>query len=107
MLVLSNRTDIPELLKCMDVFLFPSLFEGLSVTLVEAQAAGLRCVISDKIKPYNILIDSTVQVSLESSTKIWCDTILDVNHKSAVHYNISDFDMNNVVEHLAKIYKNK
>lgn len=106
-LILSNRTDIPELLKCMDVFLFPSLFEGLSVTLVEAQAAGLRCVISDTIKPYNILTDSTVQVSLNSSTKIWCDTLLDVNQKSDMHYNISDFDMNHVVENLAKIYKNK
>ena len=33
----------------MDLFLFPSLFEGLPVVLVEAQAAGLKCVVSDTI----------------------------------------------------------
>lgn len=105
-LILSNRMDIPQLLKSMDVFLFPSLFEGLSVTLVEAQVAGLRCVISDTIKPHNVLVESTIQVSLESSLEVWCDAILDVNRKSVSHYNISDFDMNNVVKYLAKLYKN-
>ena len=104
MLILSNRTDIPQLLKCMDVFLFPSLFEGLSVTLVEAQVAGLRCVISDTIKPNNVLVESTIQVPLRSSTDEWCDAILDVNRKSASHYDISAFDMNQVVEYLAKLY---
>ena len=44
---LGLREDIPQLLQAMDLFLFPSLFEGLPVTLVEAQAAGLPCVISD------------------------------------------------------------
>jgi glycosyltransferase involved in cell wall biosynthesis len=40
---------VPELLAAMDVFAFPSLWEGLPVTLIEAQAAGLPCVISDVI----------------------------------------------------------
>lgn len=106
MLILSNRTDIPQLLKCMDVFVFPSLFEGLSVTLVEAQVSGLRCVISDTIKPNNVLVESTVQVPLESSIDEWCDAILDVNRRSMSHYDISGFDMNKVVEYLAKLYKN-
>ncbi|RRN69918.1 glycosyltransferase family 1 protein [Peribacillus simplex] len=43
------RSDIPDLLQLMDVFVFPSLHEGLPVTLVEAQAAGLPCLISDCI----------------------------------------------------------
>ena len=42
------RPDIPALMKGrMDAFLFPSLYEGLPITLLEAQAAGLRCFISD------------------------------------------------------------
>ena len=44
-----NRNDVPDLLGAMDRFAFPSLFEGLPVTLIEAQAAGLPCLISDAI----------------------------------------------------------
>ena len=48
-LMTGNRDDVPELLAAMDIFAFPSLWEGLPVTLIEAQAAGLPCVISDVI----------------------------------------------------------
>jgi glycosyltransferase involved in cell wall biosynthesis len=76
-LMLSHRTDIPELLKCMDVFVFPSLYEGLSVTLVEAQASGLRCVVSDRINEETILTDKTLVVPLEATDSEWVDMILD------------------------------
>ncbi|MGP4074887.1 glycosyltransferase family 1 protein [Halobacillus sp. K22] len=48
-LLLGVRTDIHELLQAMDVFVFPSFHEGLPVTLIEAQGAGIPCVISDRI----------------------------------------------------------
>lgn len=47
--ILGVRADIPELLQAFDVFVFPSFHEGLPVTLVEAQGAGLPCIISDRI----------------------------------------------------------
>ena len=43
------RSDVNDLMQGMDVFLFPSLYEGLPVTMVEAQASGLKCIISDKV----------------------------------------------------------
>ena len=43
------RTDIPDLLMAADVFLFPSLWEGLPLSVIEAQATGLPCVISNTI----------------------------------------------------------
>ncbi|MBT2736717.1 glycosyltransferase family 1 protein [Bacillus sp. ISL-7] len=46
---LGVRSDINQLLQAFDLFLFPSLHEGLPVTLIEAQAAGLPCLISDEI----------------------------------------------------------
>lgn len=46
---LGVRSDIHQLLQAFDVFLFPSLHEGLPVTLIEAQAAGIPCFISDEI----------------------------------------------------------
>ena len=46
--VLEYRNDVDHLLQMADVFLMPSLFEGLSVAAVEAQASGIRCLLSDK-----------------------------------------------------------
>ena len=47
--ILIGRDDIPSLLKAMDVFMFPSRFEGLGIVLIEAQVSGLPCVTSDNI----------------------------------------------------------
>ena len=48
-MMLGSRADVAELLQAMDVFVFPSRWEGLPVTVVEAQASGLPCFISDTI----------------------------------------------------------
>ena len=53
--VLGKRSDVAQFYQCMDVFVLPSIFEGLPVTLVEAQTAGLPCVVSDTVtKQVNI-----------------------------------------------------
>lgn len=46
---LGVRKDIPELLGAMDLFLLPSLYEGLGIVLIEAQAAGVPCLASDRV----------------------------------------------------------
>ena len=46
---LGNRRDVPDLLQAMDVFVFPSLYEGLGIALIEAQVNGLPCVVSDGV----------------------------------------------------------
>lgn len=43
------RSDIPAILSAMDVFIFPSLYEGMPNTIIEAQATGLQCVVADTI----------------------------------------------------------
>ena len=48
-LFLGVRTDVNKLLQCMDVFIFPSYYEGLALALIEAQAAGVVCYCSDSI----------------------------------------------------------
>ena len=68
---LGLREDIPHLLQAMDLFLFPSLFEGLPVTLVEAQAAGLPCIISDMITDEIMITDQTSKVSLSGNKSLW------------------------------------
>lgn len=102
--ILSHRTDIPELLHAMDVLVFPSLYEGLSVTLVEAQASGLKCVISDTINPATIMSEKTIPVSLAASPEEWADIVLSDEIKNKNYGNIEDYDMNREIRRLERLY---
>ncbi|GAB1793265.1 glycosyltransferase family 1 protein [Priestia megaterium] len=71
------RSDIPDLLQAMDLFLFPSLYEGLPVTLVEAQASGLKCIVSNTITDEVICTDNLVEfMSLKSNATNWAERAL-------------------------------
>lgn len=60
----------------MDVFVFPSLYEGLPVTLIEAQSAGLPCIISNQV-PLECKMSDLIHVkSLQESESAWVDEIL-------------------------------
>lgn len=74
------RSDVNELLQAMDVFLFPSLYEGLPVSIIEAQAAGLPCLISDKVPIECKKTDLVYQLSLEDSVNTWSDKIHELSH---------------------------
>lgn len=103
--ILSHRTDIPELLRTMDVMVFPSFYEGLSVTLVEAQASGLKCVVSDSINPANFLSEKTIPVSLNEDADIWAEIALSDTVKNAAHGNLEDYDMNKEIRRLERLYQ--
>lgn len=76
---LGVREDIPALLCCMDLMIFPSLFEGLPVTLIEAQCSGLRCMISDRISDECILADDLVTyMSLDENAEEWANKAIDL-----------------------------
>lgn len=71
------RSDVDQLVQAMDIFVLPSLYEGLPVTMVEAQAAGLPCIISDKVPPECILTEGLVDVvPLSAGAEEWADAIL-------------------------------
>ena len=75
---LGVRSDVADVMQAMDVFVFPSLYEGLPVTMVEAQAAGLPCIISDKVPPECILTEGLVDVlPLSAEPEIWATKILE------------------------------
>jgi len=71
------RSDVPELLQAMDVLIFPSLFEGLPGVVLEAQAAGLPSVISDKITKEVKITDLVKYYSLDESPKKWAELIIE------------------------------
>ena len=74
-ILLGVRNDVPELLMAMDVFVLPSLYEGLPVVCVEAQAAGLRCMLSDNITK-EVDCGLCEFIPLDKSPSIWRQEIL-------------------------------
>lgn len=73
---LGGRNDVNDLLQAMDIFFFPSKFEGLPVALIEAQSSGIQCFISDGIPSESILVKENVDViSLKDSPKSWAKII--------------------------------
>lgn len=71
------RSDIPDLLQVMDVLIFPSIYEGLPVTLIEAQASGLKIFASDVITNEVAITNNIEFMSLNSSAEVWADRIME------------------------------
>ncbi len=74
-LFLGERTDVPDLLQAMDLFLMPSIFEGQPFVLIEAQCTGLPCLISDVINDDICLTENITKLSLRQSGKEWSQKI--------------------------------
>lgn len=73
-----SRNDVAELYQAMDIFFLPSKFEGFGLACLEAQAAGLPCVVSTEF-PREVNVSGLVsQVSQEDSLDIWKDEIIKV-----------------------------
>lgn len=104
---LGNRSDIPELLSVMDVFLFPSHFEGTGIALIEAQAMGLKCVVSEGIPQEAIVNNNVFTLSLNKPIKEWCECILEENTNNVDKKNeerLKKYDLNVIIKKLEKIY---
>lgn len=72
------QSDVTPYYQAMDVFVFPSLYEGLPVTMVEAQTSGLPCVISDKVPLESALTEELVTVrALSESAAAWAEHVLE------------------------------
>lgn len=106
---LGVREDVDRIVQTFDVFLLPSLFEGLPVTMVEAQAAGLPCVISDKVPIQCDLTGNVWVVPLEESPEKWADVVLDKANnfeKRNTYQQIADagFDIKSQAKWLEEFY---
>lgn len=88
---LGKRRDVNELLQAMDVFLMPSLFEGLPFALVEAQAAALPCVVSKTISKEARITDEMVSLDLKETSEMWADVVVKISKKSNRKSNIELF----------------
>ena len=78
---LGQRNDANELYQAFDVFCLPSLYEGLPVVGVEAQATGLLCIFSDDMTKETKVLDTTEFLSLNQSVEEWANDIIKKHSK--------------------------
>ncbi|SHG37656.1 glycosyltransferase EpsF [Fibrobacter sp. UWB8] len=100
------QKDPAPFYSAMDVFVFPSLWEGLPLTLVEAQYAGLPCVVSENVTR-DVVISEQCKLIKEFDSNLWCESLecsfgvrKGLNSVFSSHY-----DINKAYGHLNRIYK--
>lgn len=107
---MGSRSDIPDLLQAIDIFLFPSYFEGLSVAQLEAQASGLKIINSTGVPKEGIIIPELVEsLSFKLSAREWADKVLqsinNYERKNRLQeIEESGFDINKNVKWLQNLY---
>ena len=87
-LFLGLRKDTERLYQAMDCLLMPSRFEGLSIVAIEAQVAGLPCVVSDRMTSETQIIENFYQLSLNLSPFDWAIKVLEtkaLTRKNELH----------------------
>ena len=109
---LGNRDDVNELMQAMDVFVFPSLWEGLPLTGIEAQTAGLPVVMSDAITSEVCVTDNIVMISLKESAEFWSENVIKMCNgfkRCDVSQQVIDagFDIRTTAEWLQNFYISK
>lgn len=74
------RNDVADLMQAMDVFVLPSLYEGVPVTMIEAQAAGLPCVVSENVPKDCVITGLVSRLPLTWGPALWAEHVLQVLH---------------------------
>lgn len=102
------RSDIPALLNAIDVFVMPSFHEGLPVSIVEAQASGMRCLLSDSITEETNISGLVDFISLQEPAVTWAERIdkaLPYNRENTSSKIISaGYDIGSTAEWLTDFY---
>ena len=103
-LILSGRTDTERLYKAMNVFAFPSHYEGFPITLIEAQAAGIPCVVSDRLIDDVIVNNNVIAESIEDD-EAWVNDIISIANSKSNIDRIYKYDMkDSIIGQLEQIY---
>lgn len=102
-------TDTYNYLNVFDIFLLPSIYEGLGIVAIEAQCNGLPCLLSDKVAEEANLTNLVTRLSLEKNPNEWAKTCFDIfQNKERSYYFLEikeqKYDINENVKKLEKFY---
>ena len=103
------RDDVASILQMFDVFVFPSNYEGLPLSVVEAQAASLPCLLTDIIPQFAVITENCELYSINNSASEWAQKILKIYDNSGrenayEQIKASGFDIVSVAKELEKFY---
>lgn len=110
---IGRRTDIADCLKIIDIYLFPSLYEGLPIAYLEAQASGCFCVAATTVSPDSTIVDSSViRLDLESGDMFWSEQIANAFNqwekpdRASILYCFKQkgFEIGSAHKHLIEVY---
>ena len=110
-ILLKNRDDVNSILQVMDVFVFPSLYEGLGLVAIEAQASGLPTICSENIPEEVNITPLLTKLNLSDSIDLWINEI--EKNKEYIRKDYSKniyakgFEIKNTAIELEKIYAKK
>lgn len=110
---LGNRKDVSELYMAMDAFLFPSLFEGLGIVGVEAQAAGTPVVCTDTLPDEINVTDLLDRVSLDAPLAKWIEAMERAIYNRKAHKDMSkeiiaaNYDIAELTKKIQLFYLNR
>ena len=105
------RKDVPDLLQAMDCFVFPSHYEGLPVTVIEAQAACLPCVISENITSEVNISGRVHYISIVAEPVSWINPIINCSKETRDNTMMmivnNGYDILSSAKKLTEFYMNK
>ena len=102
-----SSSDVSSMLSAIDIFIFPSIYEGFGLSVIEAECNGLPCYISENV-PKSAMVTSNVrQFDLSNGAQWWADSILKENNNRVDEVEMiksAGFDIDSTVRQLERIY---
>ncbi len=109
-ILLGQRENLYRYYHAMDVFVFPSLWEGLGISLIEAQVTGLPCIVSDRVPVEADLHCGLIRwLSLQDGAETWAENILSLPNQNRKSYSEqaenSGYDIRSIAQEMGTFYE--
>ena len=104
-ILLGNREDVNRLYQAMDVFVFPSQYEGFGMGAVEAQICGVKTIVSKALPLETVIASTTIVLDLKDGEKVWAQEILQCNAQNTIVNSAYLYDISKQVNKLTEYYE--